>query len=61
MNEVADLLDRLTDEAVAAVYVDNGTEVNLLLEQPIAIDYDPAGRKLRHGTLGDVAIPPRLD
>ena len=61
MDEVADLLDRLTDDAVAAVYVDNGTEVNLLLEQQIAIDYDPAGRKLRHGTLGDVAIPPRLD
>ena len=61
MDEVADLLDRLTDDAVAAVYVDNGTEVNLLLEQQIAIDYDPAGRKLRHGTLGDVATPPRLD
>lgn len=45
------LADRLSS-TFDAIYVPPGQEVALLIQQEIAIDYDPAGRKLDHATAG---------
>ena len=53
------LADRLSS-TFDVVYVPPGQEVSLLIQQEIAIDYDPDGRKLDHAT-SDVVRPRTLD
>jgi hypothetical protein len=43
-------VNQLYGQAFAAVYVQPGARVAIHLEQPLAIDYDPKGRKVDHRT-----------
>lgn len=48
LKELADYLRDRMDQAIDVVYLDAGKDVVIHVEQEIAIDYDPAGRKLSH-------------
>ena len=51
VQEMSKWVEKLYGQAFAAVYVKPGAKVALHIERPLAIDYDPAGRKVHH-TLG---------
>jgi len=48
VRDMADWVNKLYGQAFAAVYVQPGAKVAVHLEKPLAIDYDPAGRKVDH-------------
>lgn len=50
ISDISDWVNRLYGEAFAAVYVQPGVQVAVHIEQPLEIDYDQAGRKVRHQT-----------
>ncbi|MFV3093998.1 TIGR03752 family integrating conjugative element protein, partial [Pseudomonas sp. GW6] len=41
-------VNQLYGQAFAAVYVKPGAQVAVHLEQPLTLDYDPAGRRVDH-------------
>ncbi|GFE79156.1 integrating conjugative element protein [Steroidobacter agaridevorans] len=51
VQDLAQWVNKLYGQAFAAVYVPPGAKVAIHIEQPLAIDYDAAGRKVNH-TLG---------
>lgn len=48
LKELADYLRDRMDQAIDVVYLDAGKDVVIHVEHEIAIDYEPAGRKLSH-------------
>jgi integrating conjugative element protein (TIGR03752 family) len=52
VQELSRWVNQLYGQAFAAVYVQPGARVAIHLEQPLAIDYAPAGRKVDHRTGG---------
>lgn len=59
--ELAQYLRDRMDQAVDIVYLNAGQEVALHVEEEIAIDYDPNGRRLSHETAALPKAPVRLD
>lgn len=53
-------VNKLYGQAFAAVYVKPGVQVAVHLEQPLTIDYDPAGRRVDH-RLGGLPHAQNLD
>jgi integrating conjugative element protein (TIGR03752 family) len=51
VQDLSQWVNKLYGQAFAAIYVPPGAKVALHIEQPLAIDYDAAGRKVDH-TLG---------
>src|SRR3546814_10187407 len=47
VRDMADWVNKLYGQAFAAVYVQPGAKVAVHLEKPLAIDFDPEGRKVR--------------
>ncbi|MFT3803460.1 MAG: TIGR03752 family integrating conjugative element protein [Burkholderiaceae bacterium] len=60
VRDMADWINKLYGQAFAAVYVPPGAKVAVHLEEPLAIDYDPAGRRVDH-RLGETARAQELD
>jgi len=56
VQEMSQWVNRLYGQAFAAVYVEPGATVAVHIEQPLAIDYDPKGRKVDHGLGGVHAV-----
>jgi integrating conjugative element protein (TIGR03752 family) len=56
VQEMSQWVNRLYGQAFAAVYVEPGATVAVHIEQPLAIDYDPKGRKVDHRLGGVHAI-----
>ena len=52
VRDMADWVNKLYGQAFAAVYVQPGAKVAIHLEQPLEIDYDAKGRRVRHRTGG---------
>ena len=50
VRDMADWVNKLYGQAFAAVYVQPGAKVAVHLEKPLAIDFDPEGRKVDHRT-----------
>jgi integrating conjugative element protein (TIGR03752 family) len=50
VQEMSKWVNQLYGQAFAAVYVEPGAQVAIHLERPIAIDYDPDGRKVDYRT-----------
>ena len=48
VRDMADWVNKLYGQAFAAVYVQPGAKVAVHLEKPLAIDFDPEGRKVDH-------------
>jgi integrating conjugative element protein (TIGR03752 family) len=48
VQDMSQWVNKLYGQAFAAVYVKPGARVAVHLEQPLAIDYDPAGRRVDH-------------
>ncbi|MCG8277452.1 TIGR03752 family integrating conjugative element protein [Stenotrophomonas sp. NLF4-10] len=48
VRDMADWVNKLYGQAFAAVYVQPGAKVAVHLEKPLAIDYDPEGRRVDH-------------
>jgi integrating conjugative element protein (TIGR03752 family) len=48
VQEMSQWVNKLYGQAFAAVYVQPGAQVAVHLEKPLAIDYDPEGRKVDH-------------
>ena len=48
VQEMSSWVNKLYGQAFAAVYVQPGAKVAVHLEKPLAIDYDPEGRKVDH-------------
>lgn len=48
VRDMADWVNKLYGQAFAAVYVQPGAQVAVHLEKPLAIDFDPQGRKVDH-------------
>jgi len=48
VRDMADWVNKLYGQAFAAVYVQPGARVAVHLEKPLAIDFDPEGRKVDH-------------
>ncbi|MBO9356037.1 TIGR03752 family integrating conjugative element protein [Bordetella petrii] len=48
VRDMADWVNKLYGQAFAAVYVQPGAKVAVHLERPLAIDYDPEGRRVDH-------------
>lgn len=48
VRDMSDWVNKLYGQAFAAVYVQPGAKVAVHLEKPLAIDYDPEGRKVDH-------------
>ncbi|MCL2344580.1 MAG: TIGR03752 family integrating conjugative element protein [Desulfobulbus sp.] len=48
VQEMSQWVNKLYGQAFAAVYVEPGAPVAIHLEKPLAIDYDPEGRKVDH-------------
>ena len=55
ISDISDWVNRLYGEAFAAVYVQPGVEVAVHIDRPLEIDYEQAGRKVRHGTTARVS------
>ena len=53
-------VNKLYGQAFAAVYVKPGAQVAVHLEQPLTLDYDPAGRRVDH-RLGGLSHAQELD
>ncbi|MFC4729467.1 TIGR03752 family integrating conjugative element protein [Coralloluteibacterium thermophilus] len=60
VRDMADWVNKLYGQAFAAVYVQPGAKVAVHLEEPLTIDYDPAGRRVDH-RLGDTTHAQDLD
>lgn len=60
VRDMADWANKLYGQAFAAVYVQPGATVAVHLEEPLTIDYDPAGRRVDH-RLGDANHAQELD
>ena len=60
VRDMADWVNKLYGQAFAAVYVQPGAKVAVHLEEPLTIDYDPAGRRVDH-RLGDATHAQELD
>ncbi|MEE5091085.1 TIGR03752 family integrating conjugative element protein [Xanthomonas euvesicatoria] len=56
VQEMSQWVNKLYGQAFAAVYVPPGAQVAVHLEQPLQIDYDAQGRKVRHPIGGTHAI-----
>ncbi|ABM31110.1 TIGR03752 family integrating conjugative element protein [Paracidovorax citrulli] len=56
VQEMSQWVNKLYGQAFAAVYVPPGAQVAVHLEQPLQIDYEAQGRKVRHTTGGIHAI-----
>lgn len=56
VQEMSQWVNKLYGQAFAAVYVPPGAQVAVHLEQPLQIDHDAQGRKVRHATGGSHAI-----
>lgn len=52
VQEASAWINKLYGQAFAAIYVEPGARVAIHLDEPLSIDYDPAGRRVDH-TLGD--------
>ncbi len=52
VQEMSQWVNKLYGQAFAAVYVPPGAQVAVHLEQPLQIDYEAQGRKVRHTTGG---------
>lgn len=50
VRDMSDWVNKLYGQAFAAVYVKPGAHVAVHLEKPLAIDYEPEGRKVDHRT-----------
>jgi integrating conjugative element protein (TIGR03752 family) len=50
VQDMSQWVNKLYGQAFAAVYVPPGADVAVHIEQPLAIDYDAAGRKVDHAT-----------
>ncbi|MEL7551428.1 TIGR03752 family integrating conjugative element protein [Pseudomonas protegens] len=50
VKEMSNWVNKLYGQAFAAVYVQPGAKVAVHLEKPLAIDFDPEGRKVDHRT-----------
>ncbi|MQT88074.1 TIGR03752 family integrating conjugative element protein [Pseudomonas nabeulensis] len=50
VHDMSEWVNKLYGQAFAAVYVQPGAKVAVHLEKPLAIDYDPEGRKVDHRT-----------
>ena len=48
VQDMSQWVNKLYGQAFAAVYVEPGAKVAVHIEQPLNIDYDPAGRKVDH-------------
>ncbi|QCG68282.1 TIGR03752 family integrating conjugative element protein [Pseudomonas veronii] len=48
VRDMADWVNKLYGQAFAAIYVQPGAKVAVHLEKPLAIDYDPKGRRVDH-------------
>lgn len=48
ISDISDWVNRLYGEAFAAIYVQPGVELAVHIEQPLEIDYEQAGRKVRY-------------
>lgn len=48
VSDISDWVNRLYGEAFAAIYVQPGAEVAIHIEQPLEIDYEQQGRKVRY-------------
>ena len=48
VRDMADWVNKLYGQAFAAVYVQPGAKVAVHLEKPLAIDFDPEGRRVDH-------------
>ncbi|MGK8436772.1 TIGR03752 family integrating conjugative element protein [Ectopseudomonas hydrolytica] len=48
VQDMSQWVNKLYGQAFAAVYVKPGAKVAVHLEEPLAIDYDPAGRRVDH-------------
>ena len=48
VRDMADWVNKLYGQAFAAIYVKPGAKVAVHLEKPLAIDFDPEGRKVDH-------------
>ncbi|MGR6078355.1 TIGR03752 family integrating conjugative element protein [Achromobacter sp. CSND-B12] len=48
VRDMADWVNKLYGQAFAAIYVQPGAKVAVHLEKPLAIDFDPEGRKVDH-------------
>ncbi|HCM5830635.1 TIGR03752 family integrating conjugative element protein [Klebsiella pneumoniae] len=59
VRDMSDWVNKLYGQAFAAVYVQPGASVAIHLEKPLAIDYEPEGRKVDHRTGESHA--PKLD
>jgi integrating conjugative element protein (TIGR03752 family) len=60
VQEMSAYVNKLYGEAFAAVYVAPGAKVAVHLDEPLTIDYDPAGRRVDHH-VGDQARAKTLD
>lgn len=60
VQDMSQWVNRLYGQAFAAVYVKPGAQVAVHLEEPLTIDYDPAGRRVDH-RLGGSAHAHDLD
>jgi len=60
VDDMSEWVNKLYGQAFAAVYVKPGAKVAVHIEQPLNIDYDPAGRKVDH-RIGGVAHAQDLD
>lgn len=56
VQEMSNWVNKLYGQAFAAVYVPPGAKVAIHLEKSLAIDYDPAGRKVDHRIGGAHAL-----
>jgi hypothetical protein len=52
VQEMSQWVNKLYGQAFAAIYVPPGAPVAVHLEQPVEIDYDPQGRKVKTATGG---------
>ena len=48
VQDMSQWVNKLYGQAFAAVYVKPGARVVVHIEEPLAIDYDPAGRRVDH-------------
>lgn len=56
VQDLSQWVNKLYGQAFAAVYVPPSAQVAVHLEHPLAIDYEPSGRKVNHRT-GDLNVP----
>ncbi|WP_418648308.1 TIGR03752 family integrating conjugative element protein [Thauera butanivorans] len=57
VQDMSQWVNKLYGQAFAAIYVKPGARVAVHLEQPLAIDYDPAGRRVDHRPGGPSHAP----